>query len=373
MAEQNYIEEFISAIKQEPDKRDNSFSAEVSRIDDKGKVWVRIAGSEKETPTSTTSSEVKPGDAVNVEWRNSRIYIIGNTSNPSAGAIRVTAVEQAARQAKNSADQAARAAETAMQDAGIAHEAARTARIDAERALSEANSAEESAAAAHMAADNALVQLGTVEDVIGVLTWLEDHGSYKKSLDEEVVLGKHYFTIIGGTGTEADPYRFDLVTDPVGSPVENDYYEIDSIREAVTSYILAHLTLTSQGLWIQGEESHGKGLFSPSGIDLYHPLKGLISHFGETIKLGDARTYLEITSALLEFFLNSRSMGKFGYSDIFESYGVEVENVMIKGAGNALRLDNNVNGTYQGQYILETRANGHLSLKPGLSRTDEEV
>ena len=65
-------------------------------------------------------------------------------------------------------------------------------------------------------------------------------------------------------------------------------------------------------------------------------------------------------------------MSQFGYDEIFESYGVQAENIFIKGAGNALRLDNNVNGTYQGQYILETRANGHLSLKPGLRRTEEE-
>ena len=99
--------------------------------------------------------------------------------------------------------------------------------------------------------------------------------------------------------------------------------------------------------------------------------KGDIAQYGETIHLGDLLTYLEITSNILEFFNNQKSMARFGYDEIFESYGVQAENVFIKGAGNALRLDNNVNGTYQGQYILETRANGHLSLKPGLIRMEE--
>lgn len=101
-------------------------------------------------------------------------------------------------------------------------------------------------------------------------------------------------------------------------------------------------------------------------------IRGAIAKYGENIRLGDLLTYLEITSNMIEFFNDNKSMARFGYDEIFESYGVQGENVFIKGAGNALRLDNNVNGTYQGQYILETRANGHLSLKPGLKRTEEE-
>ena len=107
------------------------------------------------------------------------------------------------------------------------------------------------------------------------------------------------------------------------------------------------------------------------GIDLKQGSR-VIAHYGNSIILGDLLSFLQLDSQALEFFLNNKSMGRFGYSDIFESYGVNAENVMIKGAGNALRLDNDANGTYQGQYILETRANGHLSLKPGLRRSEEE-
>lgn len=107
------------------------------------------------------------------------------------------------------------------------------------------------------------------------------------------------------------------------------------------------------------------------GIDLKQGSR-VIAHYGNSIILGDLLSFLQLDSQALEFFLNNKSMGRFGYSDIFKSYGVNAENVMIKGAGNALRLDNNINGTYQGQFILETRSNGHLSLKPGLKRTEEE-
>lgn len=92
------------------------------------------------------------------------------------------------------------------------------------------------------------------------------------------------------------------------------------------------------------------------------------------IKLGQAgsNSYLSLSPALMQFWLDSRARAKFGYDEIYEAYGITVENVMITGAGNALRLDNGVNGAYQGQFILETRSNGHISLKPGLSRTEED-
>lgn len=108
-----------------------------------------------------------------------------------------------------------------------------------------------------------------------------------------------------------------------------------------------------------------------SGININTNV-GTSARYGESIVLGNSSTYLQITPSMLEFIYNQKSMSRFGYDEIFESYGVQAENIFIKGAGNALRLDNNVNGSYQGQYILETRANGHLSLKPGLRRTEEE-
>ena len=101
-------------------------------------------------------------------------------------------------------------------------------------------------------------------------------------------------------------------------------------------------------------------------------IKTSIDGSGIRIAAQNTSAYLLITDKVLRFYLNNNVMSQFGYDDIFESYGVQAENIFIKGAGNALRLDNNVNGTYQGQYILETRANGHLSLKPGLRRTEEE-
>lgn len=79
------VQDFVNAIKEEPQDTNKTYNATVSHIDDEGVVWVYLQGSNKETPTASTSTEVKKGDSVTVQWRNNKLYIGGNYSNPSAG------------------------------------------------------------------------------------------------------------------------------------------------------------------------------------------------------------------------------------------------------------------------------------------------
>ena len=90
----NVIEELIGSIKQESGTSTKSISAVVSKTDDDGVVWVRLAGRDQDTPTASVSAEVKPGDAVTVEWRNKKLYVAGNYSNPAAGVERVQIAEE---------------------------------------------------------------------------------------------------------------------------------------------------------------------------------------------------------------------------------------------------------------------------------------
>ena len=83
------VQEFVNAIKEPPQDTNNTYNATVSHIDDEGVVWVYLQGSEIETPTASTSSEVEAGDSVTVQWRNNKLYIGGNYSNPSAGTTTV--------------------------------------------------------------------------------------------------------------------------------------------------------------------------------------------------------------------------------------------------------------------------------------------
>ena len=86
MVEANAIRELVGALS--PDEggdKSNTYSAIVSHIDKEGTVWVTLAGNDKETPTASTSSEVARGDVVTVTWRNNKLYIGGNYTNPAAG------------------------------------------------------------------------------------------------------------------------------------------------------------------------------------------------------------------------------------------------------------------------------------------------
>lgn len=102
----NAIEQFISAVKEPEYETNTTYSAIVSRVDSEGVVWVNLAGSEKETPTASTAADVKTGDVVTVQWRNNKLYIAGNYSNPSAGVIEVRHVVQVAGDAQQTADDA---------------------------------------------------------------------------------------------------------------------------------------------------------------------------------------------------------------------------------------------------------------------------
>lgn len=110
--------EFMDAVKpKESTTRQHVYNATVSRIED-GVVYVYLTGAETDTPTALSASEVKRGDAVTVEWRNNRLYIAGNTSDPSAGVRRVQIVEQSATEAKQEAVKASEIANEAQKVAG---------------------------------------------------------------------------------------------------------------------------------------------------------------------------------------------------------------------------------------------------------------
>lgn len=173
----------------------------------------------------------------------------------------------------------------------------------------------------------------------GIIVPPESH--YEKTQDVEIDTTKTYYKLEGTF--------YVVVQNPIESEI-SDYYELIEQPEKFQWEVNP----------VYAEQNASKYIATITG----------------GIKIGSAdainQAYLSITNILLQFWLYNKPMAFFGYNKLYESYGVTAENVMITGAGNALRLDNGVNGTYQGQYILETRANGHLSLKPGLSRGEEE-
>ena len=100
------ISEFVGAISTDTPEPNTTYDATVARVDSDGTVWVSVEGSNNETPTASVSSEAKKGDAVKVEWRNNKLYLAGNYTDPAAGVETVKAVEVKAGQAMDLADSA---------------------------------------------------------------------------------------------------------------------------------------------------------------------------------------------------------------------------------------------------------------------------
>ena len=69
-------------------------------------------------------------------------------------------------------------------------------------ALDQASAASASAIEANANAVAALTSLSTVEDVVGTLNWISEHGTFAKTRDVQGQTGKHYFSR-SGSGTTA--------------------------------------------------------------------------------------------------------------------------------------------------------------------------
>lgn len=303
-------------------------SGTVSRVDVDGTVYVMVDGASSETPASVTSASVKPGDAVTVTVEGGRLSIDGNCSDPSAGTARVANVEgtalkavqdatsanMAAASAVQSAEVAAGAAAEAQQSASDAYDAAQQAIGDAADAASAAQTAwnhaddantaagvawqhaddantaaiaaQGSATAANTAANDALIQLATVEDVIGTVNWITEHGTYSLTQDAQVDDSKVYYTR-SGSGTQADPYIYTAVAEPTASGLST-YYELH-IDAALSQYVASHLALTNAGLYVLKDNNGYKLLCSNTGVSVIDAQGHVVATYGESITFDSSR------------------------------------------------------------------------------------
>lgn len=246
--------------------------AQVTRVEGQT-AWVHIPGGVDETPVKRTIN-AKQGDVVQVRISNGSAWLMGNASSPptddtqafiASGIAEKAEVD--AKRAQDAANSAESAAEQAWTKAG-----------EAEIAAGEAS---ESAAAANKAANGALTQLSVVEDVVGTLTWISEHGTYVLTQDTEVVPGKHYFE------KQGDVYN--LIINPTGNPSTAGYYELSGVDEAVTNYVATHLALTNEGLWVVNDNGSYKVLLSSEGMQVFDPDGLPVSTFGESIEFSSTR------------------------------------------------------------------------------------
>lgn len=242
----NVIQEFMESIKTDPEKKQQVYSAIVSRIDPEGTIWVFVAGSNKETPTASTSASVKSGDVVNVMWQNNKLYIAGNYTDPSSGITRVRQVEQAANTARE-------AANNAVADAGRARAAAEEAETTANSVRGIAVDAQTNAGIAKTAADKAVKDLSQVENVVGVVNWIAEHGTMTSQAGETFDSSKVYFVVDPDGDYHIGSTHYSVVQNPVAEDI--DSYYLLSIDESVQNYVTTHLYVDSEGLWLIPEEN----------------------------------------------------------------------------------------------------------------------
>lgn len=241
------------------------------------------------------------------------------------------AAREAADSAEAQASNAYGAAQSAVTQAGQAYTAAQNAQTAADNAQTSADSAITASGQAYTAAVAAQTQLSQVEDVVGALQWITEHGYYVASTDTSVNTSKIYYTLTGTaiaspTGNPSENGYYELVSGkyvrssdtavdgtktyyqvtasmvaaPTGSPVANDYYELE-IDEAVSQYINAHISLDSSGLHVT-DGSQSSVQISASGVTIYGSNGQVVGQYGEGAIIGNELGYhIKITGERLSF------------------------------------------------------------------------
>ena len=338
--------------------------AKVVRIEG-GTAWVHIPGGVDETPVSMTINS-RTGDKVRVRVSGGKAWLIGNDSAPPTDDMTAIIATEKAETADRKADSAKEGAEAAWEYADIAKEAA--------------DSAQESAESAKESADNALTQLSIVEDVAGTLAWIQEHGSYTASTDTAVQEGTIYFVMVDG---DYVPIAY---PDPTANPSEEGWYVLD-ITDSQSQYIMAHLAVTSAGLWVlpttqyadvalenenddqivdenannisvwavdpQNAEGY-KVLLSGSGMTVYNGSGAAVAVYSNTITIGEATgNNVYIDSDSIDIRDGSQVLATFGTETaIYSTNGTELAHF---GYGSGTGASGTSTAPY---YTLGKRAEG---------------
>lgn len=361
-------------------------TARVTRRDSDGSVWVRLPGSNVDTPVNgQILSDAQVGDTVSVRIENGRLSLMGNASTPSVGQQQVNTtvrpVRQTADNALETASTAQTAAELATSYAATAQTAASQATTAAGQAVSAATAAGTAAAqaqqdanSANASAKGALLSLATVEDVVDTLTWITKHGTMALTTDTAVDPSKVYFVpdasgqyVVGGS-------TYSIVQNPTTEGLSG-YYEL-TIDKSVENYIATHVAVTNEGLWLTPTSSNGYRVLIATGAGTTYTTAGtyIIDNggnvraiIGEVITLGNAAdgSVVTIDSDSMDMMHGTTEMLHFGYG----------EGTAASGTANApyytigTRAANSTVGNYSMAEGYGTTASGYASHAEGRETT----
>ena len=380
-----------------------------------GNVYVLVDGNDEPTPCSAVAATTAPGNRVAVRVdANGHGELLRNYSDPSASSAELGTVSQAAADAVASANVAADAASEALasatqaaSDASAASSAAASASSAAASATSaaaiadgKATDAAAAASAAQLSADVAAYQLSALQDVVGTVDWISEHGEYMLTTDSEVVDGHVYYTLEGGdyslttdlalnphrqyytrsgSGTELDPYVYEPVANPdvseIGSYYErrrptatvvaeptdeglSGYFVLD-VSESVQNFIASHVYLLDDGLYVADSASGYKARIGSGSFDVIAPDTTVVASFGQETFIGASGkpVCVKLTGDGMTFY--PFVGGEVQHQNPIASFAVDSE-------GNGKLVVHNaviMNELQFGKWKWMPRANGNLALK----------
>ena len=243
----------------------------------------------------------KVDEEVTISVINGRATVTGNLTSPPTDDSTARAAADTGQRALQAANVAGAAAQVAVIDAGRASIAAKSAETSAKVAAESADSAASDAASAMSSALSALTQLGTVEDVMGTLSWLRDHEVYMPATSFDA--DDTYFELVDG--------KYVQVANPVASDI-GSYYVYDH-QATMAGFVQEHLTLTERGLYItlsKAERTADGGIASDSGYILISPDGGvetfaadgsLVSRHGDEVVMRSGDFTISLGSGRLAF------------------------------------------------------------------------
>lgn len=247
----------------------------------------------------------------------------------TAGSAKQRAVysQSVAEEAQSMADEAGKAAQTAWEYADQAKGAADEAQSAADEAQGSADEAHAQAVSAYVSASAAIGQLSIVEDIVGILDLIADHGVYGLTQDTEIKPDKWYFTVTGNavanptgnpnlqgwyeksagvyfltedTTVQVGTTYYTLTVSPVIAPdvsIIGTYYELIDIDTAIQNYVSSHLVLVNDTLSLQnGATRVSLSTNAANGLTFYNDGQQ-VAQYGSDAVIGDPNSFhITITS-----------------------------------------------------------------------------
>ena len=343
----------IDAIKEAGEKKTSGYdtAAEVRRIEG-GTAWVHIPGGVDETPVQLTVNAAV-GDTVQLRVSGGSAWIVGNKTAPPTDDTTANVARTVAVEAKETADGVSEIAEAAQASAATAASAAAQAVLDASTAQTAANTAQSSA-------DSALVSLATVEDVVGVLNWITAHGTMTLTTDVTINPAHVYFVIDPAGDYEVGGIHYSVVAEPTVDDI-GTYYNL-SVDESVQNYMVTHVAVNSEGLWLIPEQngtpaSNGKQILIATGAGSTYTTAGtyIIDRSGGT---DTVMASFRANGATIGENANGKSRSEIGTSGMQIIQNVSGVDTAIANLGYGPGTDSGGGTSDAPYYTLGTRRSG---------------